>query len=186
MELNKIQDWNRTTDAIYKNVMLYVIAGVAAAIFGMIPLLGWLAKACNLAVVAGYVAFYIRLKDLQLIAEPNDAPAIQKLCLGVLLYIVALAVKEIPVAGWIISPIVMIVSFVFMLLGYNALRQSATFPGKEGMKLLFIAAILGVVASVFALIPLVGTIIAGILGIVNFVLFLLGWKKVAEPITATE
>lgn len=184
MEINKIQEWNRTTEAIYKNVLLFVIGGIAAAVFGMIPLLGWLGKACNLAVVAGYIAFYLRLKDLQLLADPNDAPAIQKLCLGVLLYIVGLAVKEIPVAGWIISPIVMIVSFVFMLLGYNALKKSETFPGKDGMKLLFIAAILGVVASVFALIPLIGTVIAGILGIVNFILFLLGWKKVATPVTA--
>ena len=42
MEINKLQDWNRTTEAIYKNVMLFTIAGIAAAIFGMIPLMGWM------------------------------------------------------------------------------------------------------------------------------------------------
>ena len=35
METSKIQIWNRTTEAIYKNVMLFAIAGMAAAFFNM-------------------------------------------------------------------------------------------------------------------------------------------------------
>ena len=183
MEANKIQDWNRTTEAIYKNVMLLTIAGIAAAVFGMIPLLGWLSKICNICVVAGYIAFYIRLKDLELLADPNDAPGVNKLCIGVLLYILGIMLKEIPVAGWILCPICLIISFIFMLLGYSALKKSETFPGKDGMKLLFISSIIGLVAAVFGLIPLLGTVVAGILYIAVFVLVLLGWKKVATPVT---
>lgn len=182
MDANNLQNWNRTTEAIYKNVMLLSIAGICASLFGMIPLMGWLAKVCNFCVVAGYVAFYLRINDLKLMVDQNDADNMKKLSLGILLYILGIVLKEIPVAGWILGPIAFIVSFVFMLLAYNGLKKSTTFPGKEGMRLLFIAMIIGLVAGVFALIPLVGTIIAGILGIVEFVLILLGWKKVAEPI----
>lgn len=182
MEANKIQDWNRTTEAIYKNVMLYTIAGIAAAVFGMIPLMGWMSKIFNIVVIAGYVAFYLRLKDLELIADPNDAPAVKKLCIGVLLYILGIMLTEIPVAGWILGPICYLISFIFLLLGYSALKKSETFPGKDGMKLLFIASIIGLVAAVFGLIPLLGSVVAGILYIVVFVLVLLGWKKVATPV----
>ena len=184
MEINKLQDWNRTTEAIYKNVMLFTIAGIAAAIFGMIPLMGWMTKVCNIAVIAGYVAFYLRLKDMELLSEPNDAPAVKKICIGALLYILGLMLTEIPVVGWILGPIAYLISFIFMLLGYSALKKSETFPGKDGMKLLFIASIIGLVAAVFGLIPLLGTVVAGILYIVVFVLVLLGWKKVATPVTA--
>lgn len=179
--MEKTQDWNRTTEAIYKNVLLYSIAAIAAAVFGMIPLMGWLGKVFNFVVVAGYIAFYLRLKDLALLADPNDAPAVNKLCIGALLYILSLMVAEIPVAGWILSPICCLISFIFMLLGYSALKKSETFPGKDGMKLLFLASIIGLVAAVFGLIPLLGSVVAGILYIVVFVLVLLGWKKVAEP-----
>ena len=69
-----------------------------------------------------------------------------------------------------------------MLMGYNALKKSETFPGKEGMKLLFIAMIVGIVGAVLAIIPAIGAILGGICFIVEFVLVLLGWKKVAEPV----
>ena len=132
MEANKIQNWNRTTEAIYKNVMLFAIAGIVASVFGMIPGLGWLGRICNFCVVAGYIAFYLRLKDLLLLVDEADAGAVNKLCVGVLLYILGLMLKEIPVAGFILGPIAFIVGFVFMLLGYNALKKSETFPGRDG------------------------------------------------------
>ena len=182
MEANKIQNWNRTTEAIYKNVMLYSIASIGAALFGIIPLMGWLVDACNICVVAGFIAFYIRLKDMQELVDPADVDAAKKLCNGVLIYILSLMLKAIPAVGYILGPIGLIVAFIFMLLGYSALRKSETFPGKEGMKLLFIAMIIGIVGGVFAIIPLLGAVIAGLCFIAEFVLVLLGWKKVAEPV----
>lgn len=182
METNKIQGWNRTTEAIYKNVMLYAIAGIAASLFSIIPLMGWLANACNVLVVAGYIAFFLRIKDLSLMVEEADVDGMKKLSNGILLYILALMVKVIPVAGGILYAIAVIVSCVFMLLGYNALRKSETFPGKDGMKMLFIAMIIGIVGGVLAIIPVIGAILGGICFIVEFVFVLLGWKKVAEPV----
>ena len=184
MEANKIQDWNRTTEAIYKNVLLFSIAGIVASLFGMIPLMGWLAKPFNILVVAGYVAFYMRIKDLTLLSDPNDAAAMKKLTTGVLLYLLGIILGEVKLIGWILCPILFIIGFIFMLLAYSALKKSETFAGKAGMSMLFIAMIIGLVGAIFAIIPLVGTIIAGILYIVEFVFVLLGWKKVAEPVAA--
>ena len=83
--------------------------------------------------------------------------------------------------NWILGPIGVIVSCVFMLMGYNALKKSETFPNREGMKTLFIAKIVGIVGGVLSIIPII-SIIGGICYIVMFVLVLLGWKKVAEPV----
>ncbi|MBQ4205477.1 MAG: hypothetical protein II662_02335 [Bacteroidales bacterium] len=182
METSKIQVWNRTTEAIYKNVMLYTIAGMAAALFSIIPLMRWVSNVCNVLVVAGFIAFFIRLKDLVELVDEADKDAMKKLVTGVMVYIAALMLEQTPMlVNWILGPIGVIVSCVFMLLGYNALKKSETFPNREGMKTLFIAKIVGIVGGVLSIIPLIG-IIGGICYIVMFVLVLLGWKKVAEPI----
>lgn len=182
METSKIQLWNRTTEAIYKNVMLYSIAGIAAAVFNMV-FLGFLVDICNVLVVAGFIAYFIRLKDLGALAEEADALAIKKLINGVLLYILALMLSHIfdPIGG-ILSAIAIVASCVFMLLGYSALKKSATFPGAAGMNLLFISMIIGIVGGVLDIIPGIGVYLGGVCYIVEFVLVLLGWKKVAEPV----
>ncbi len=167
---------------IYKNVMILGIAGAVGALFNI--LIGWIGNICDLAVVAGFMGMYARLNDLIEKSNAEDAAALKKLQLGALLYIVGLGVRMIPVIGWIAGPIVLIVAFVFMLLGYMALKKSESFPYKAAMGLPFIAAILGVVAAVFKIIPVVGTTIGNILLIATFVLLLLGWKKTtAAPVT---
>ena len=183
MEAEKINKWNLTTEAIYKNVMLYSIAGMVAGLFSIIPLMGWLVNVCNICVAAGFIAFFIRLKDMQLLVDPADTQAAKYLCNGVLIHILSLMLRFIPAIGWILGPIAVIVSCVFMLMGYNGLKKSETFPGKDGMKLLFIAMIIGIVGGVLDIIPAIGDILGGICYIVEFVLVLLGWKKVATPVT---
>lgn len=160
---------------LYKNVMILGIAGAVGALFNI--LLGWLGNICDIAVVAGFMGMFLRLKDLAEKSEAEDAAALKKLQLGALLYIIGIGVRMIPVIGWIAGPIVLIVAFVFMVLGYMALKKSTTFPYKDAMGLPFIAAIIGVVAAVFKIIPVIGTTIGNILLIATFVLLLLGWKK---------
>ena len=144
---------------IYKNVMILGIAGAVGALFNI--LIGWIGSICDLAVVAGFMGMYARLNDLIEKSNAEDAAALKKLQLGALLYIVGLGVRMIPV-----------------------LKKSESFPYKAAMGLPFIAAILGVVAAVFKIIPVVGTTIGNILLIATFVLLLLGWKKTtAAPVT---
>ena len=160
---------------IYKNVMLLGIAGAIGALFNI--LLGWIGDICDIAVVAGFMGMYARLTDLAEKSNAEDAAALKKLQLGAMLYIIGIGARIIPVIGWIAGPIVLIVAFVFMLLGYMALKKSTTFPYKDAMGLPFIAAIIGIVAAVFKIIPVVGTTIGNILLIAVFILLLLGWKK---------
>ena len=169
---------------IYKNVMILGIAGAVGALFNI--LVGWIGNMCDLAVAAGFMGMIIRLKDLAEKSTEEDAAAIKKLQLGALLYIVGLGVRMIPVVGWIIGPIVLVVAFVFMLLGYMALKKSETFPYKEAMGLPFIAAILGVVAAVFKIIPVIGVTVGNIILIAVFVLLLLGWKKATGPVAEPQ
>ena len=161
---------------IYKNVMILGIAGAVGALFNIF--LGWIGDICDLAVVAGFMGMYLRLQDLAEKSTAEDAAAIKKLQLGALLYIVGIGVRMIPVVGWILGPITLVVAFVFMLLGYMALKKSESFPYKDAMGLPFIAAIIGIVAAIFKIIPVVGTTIGNILLIAVFVLLLVGWKKV--------
>ena len=87
----------------------------------------------------------------------------------------------IPAAGGILKGIDLIVAFIFMLLAYSGLKKSETFAGKDGAKLLFTAMILGAVGALLRIIPLIG-IIGSILLIIEFILTILGWKKIATPV----
>ena len=182
MEAEKLIKFNVVTTAIYKNVMLFAMAGLLAAIFGFIPMMGWVVNICNILLVAGFIAFLIRIKDMAIMLEAQDAESANKLCNGVLIYLLSIMLGFIPAAGWILEPIAVIVSCVFMLMGIAGLKKSSTFPGAPGMKILFIAMIVGIVGGVFGIIPVVGLIIARLCRIAFFIMMIIGWKKVAEPV----
>lgn len=164
---------------LYKNVLLLGIAGAVGALFNI--LVGFIGSICDVLIVAGFMGFCLRLKDLAENSNAEDAAGLKKLQLGALLYIAGVAVRLIPVVGWVLGPIVYIVAFVFMLLGYVGLKKSTTFPFKDAMGLPFVASIIGIVAAIFKIIPVVGTTIGNILLIVVFILILVGWKKVNAP-----
>ncbi len=182
MEAEKTVKFNVITTAIFKNVMLFAIAGLVAAVFGFIPLMRWVVNICNILVVAGFIAFLIRVKDMAMMLEAQDAESANKLCNGVLVYLLSYMLGYIPAAGWILEPIAVIVACVLMLMGIIGLKKSSTFPGAPGMKILFIAMIIGIVGGVFGIIPVFGIIIARICRIAFFIMMILGWKKVAEPV----
>ena len=181
MKPELIKSWNNNTALIYKDVLIYSIAGICASLFSIIPMMGWLEKLCNVLVIAGFAFFFVRIKNLAELSEGADAEALKKLTVGILCYFLGKMLTNIPAAGFVLGPIATIVGFVFMFLAYNALSKSATFPRPEGMKLLKIALIIGIVGGVFSIIPII-KIVGGILYIAEFVLILLGWKKVAVPV----
>ena len=181
MDSSKIQNWNCATTAVYRSVLLFAIAGAASSFFSIIPLLGWVANICDLCVIAGYTVFILKLKELSLLAEEQDVAALKKLILGVNLYFVGMMLAFIPAVGGILKGIDLIVAFIFMLLAYSALKKSETFAGKDGAKMLFTAMILGAVGALLRIIPLIG-IIGSILLIIEFILTIVGWKKIAAPV----
>ena len=180
MEAERLSNWNRTTGLIYKDVLIYAIAAACGAFFAIIPLCKWLSEMCYMASMIGFVAFYMRLKDLTVLADSADADALKKLSLGILLYVASVLLSKIPVAGIILDAIASIIAFLFMFLAYSAIKKSTTFPNAEGAKLLTTALILGMVGALLSVIPIVG-IVGKILLIVEFVLIIMGWKKIATP-----
>lgn len=191
------------TQGIYKAVLLYVFAGIASTLFGVIGMVTGLLGAvesgnledvvsfgfwdimdivASLAVVAGYILFYIGLNKWRGIADANDAPAINKLRIAALLTMIGSVVVFVPVAGAIIAFVLNIVAFILMLKGYSALKNSATLPegAREGARKLHTAMVLNIVAVLVCWIPVIGQIAAFVLEIIAFVKILNGWKAIAN------
>lgn len=194
--------WSTVTKSIYKAVLLYVWAGIAAAIFPIFAELGdvadmasgdvagamiwgiWdiLGLIASLAIVAGYVLFYIGLNKWRGVADAADAQAINKLRIAALLTMIAVLVAYIPGLGWIAAPILELVAVILMLMGYSALKKSTTVPegAAKGAGKLYKAQILTIVAVVVGWIPVLGWIAAPILDLVAFFMVLGGWKAIAN------
>jgi len=152
----------------------------AAGLFGSGGFLSVLKWICFVGLIGGYVLYLKGLGDFGNILGEADAAAVGKIRLGVILGIVAVVVGIIPVAGWIIGGILNIIAFIVMIMGFSALKGSATFPVKarSGASNLFMAMILNVVATVLGWIPLIGGVIGGIVGLIAFILIFVGWNNI--------
>lgn len=179
MDKKQIQLWDETTQKISKHVLLLAIAGMVASLFGMF--LGTIADMANVCVIVGYAFLAVRLETLMVLSDDADVASLQKVRLGILLFFLGVILRMIPVVGFVLGPLAWIAAYVFMLLGFSALKKSESFADNGGMSLLFIAAVLGIAGSVFVIIPLVGKILGNLLFLAMYILILMGWKKVALP-----
>lgn len=82
------------------------------------------------------------------------------------------------------TSIAALAGLVMYLMGLGRLRQSLDEAGTGGVSKLKIAVWLGIVGAVVGVIPLLGTIVAGILGIVAFIFEFLGYSALmkSEPL----
>ena len=139
-----------------------------------------------LCIIAGYVIFFLAVKDLKNITEGEDRNAFNKVYLSIIFDILAAVFGMIPGVRWL-GGILAIVSCVLLLMAYSSLKNSATIGqlspvAVAGFKQLFTAEVLVAAGIVIGWIPLVGGVVGGILKAVAWVLVLLGWKKVATPV----
>lgn len=212
MEKN-LQEWTQKTKAIWTGVLLYAIGGIVYGIisginagvstvsdvmsyasggtgggFGFGDFLEYLVLA---AIIIGYVMYILGLGNFATILGAKDAGSINKVRVSAIIIVVSYLWTLIGFWGWVAS-ILNIVAFVYALLGYIELKNSGTFPakGRKGASNLFLSMLLGVIASVIAIvfgwIPILGVIggiIAGILQIIAFVLIFVGWSQIksADP-----
>lgn len=187
--------WKSTTAQMYRGVLVYSLCGVASSIASPIVTAHAVSSFVNngstggssviltllgVAILVGYVLFFLGLKDFRTVVNPADAPAVGKVYTAVILNIIGYVLKLIPIIS-IIGGIINIVAFIIMLLGYSALKNSATFPerARKGASHLFVAMILSLVGTILAWIPLIG-IIGSICNLVAFILTILGWKAIAD------
>lgn len=134
----------------------------------------------QVGVLIGYYLFLKGLGEFRPMLELADSNSVNQIRNGVILGLIGVVAAFIPVIGWIAAIILNIIGFILMLLGYSALKSSATFPmlGRNGASRLFIAMILVLVGVILSLIPIVGGFIAMVLNIVAFFLTLSGWASI--------
>ena len=197
-----IRIWNKETRQAYVGTLLYSLLGILAAILAPIAGVSALASFASgssgggftaillilveLCIIAGYVIFFLAVKDLKNITEGEDRNAFNKVYLSIIFDILAAVFGMIPGVRWL-GGILAIVSCVLLLMAYSSLKNSATIGqlspvAVAGFKQLFTAEVLVAAGIVIGWIPLVGGVVGGILKAVAWVLVLLGWKKVATPV----
>lgn len=161
--------------------MFIGITGIVFSVFKIIPSLlapvSWYATIAAMILILGEGFAFLTLDRMH--KESKD-DTFKKFKLAVIFAFCALVCANIPFAGGYIAAIMVIVASVFLLLGAKVLKaEEAT----KNAKLLFIAAILGIVAGaleIIGAIPLVGFIfnlLGRLMDVAVFVLILVGVKK---------
>lgn len=142
--------------------------------------------AASLTAIFGLILFFIGLQKLREGVDETGKGAVKMLVISAILGIVGLVFDIIPLLG-LIASLIFIVAFVFELIGFIRLKNSASIgeAGKSGVSLLVIAMILAIVQSVLGILPVVGGIIGSIIGIAAIILVFFGWIKIQEGIIDT-
>jgi hypothetical protein len=205
--MTKNENWSKATTVVFNGILLYSIAGVLHSIISPIASLisgaGAMASAMggdggagtggltvfmyllSAGIIGGYVLFLIGLTGFAKILDGSDSAAVGKIRTGVILGLVAIVTGFIPLAGGIIGGIINIVAFIMMMIAYSALKKSQTFPqaARRGAGTLFTSQILLIIGAALGLIPFIGAIFDGILGIIAFIMVLVGWSTIrkAQP-----
>lgn len=179
--------WKSTTKQIYTGVLLYSLCGMVSGLVAILALLGgdfWgvLSVIVSIAVIVGYIMYFLGLRNFKNVVKEPDAPVVNKLYTAVILVIIGYIIGFIPIAGAIMQGILSLIAFIMMMVAYSKLKKSPTFPelARKGASMLFTAMLLALIGSIFGIIPIVGAVIAGILNIISFIMVLLGWKKIAD------
>ncbi|MCD4772906.1 MAG: hypothetical protein K8R41_05930 [Bacteroidales bacterium] len=161
----------------------FILVGMLLQIFNGIGG-GW---STNFIAIFGLILFLIGLNKLKSGLDPAGQSAVQMLFIGVILGLVGTFFDLIPLMGWL-AIIFYIVSFVFELIGFIKLKESATIGeiGKSGAGLLLISMILLLVAGIFWFIPLIGGIFVSILSLAALYLAFTGWLKIQAGIIGED
>lgn len=208
--------WKKTVGTLISSIWLYTLAGIAASITGVVNaflnpsgMMGMIMNMMNgdnpqpismgdivektfsLLVLVGYYLFFRSLtRFMRLQGAAHDREDIARVRTGYILMVIALFTGFIPMIGGLISFILIIVSYSKMLSGYSGLKRSETFPpeAREGASMLFSCTIWILVGCVVGIIPLIGSVIEGIILLVTFFMILDGWARIknAAPNLAPE
>ncbi|MCL2683180.1 MAG: hypothetical protein FWE63_06855 [Bacteroidales bacterium] len=140
-----------------------------------------------IGIIYGYYMYMKGLQDFSTILEPADSQAILKVRTAAMLILIgfgiALLFSWIPFAGWFgrwVAFFFYIIAYIFMIMGFSSLKSSSTFNhiAKKGAEMLFVAAILLLVAVVVNIIPFIGGILNIIVSIVAYIMVFIGWAKI--------
>ncbi len=199
--------WSKTTGGLYTAVLVQTISGAAANLFLIISAIMIMSNPFSYALGGGYqtmsiltliagigslvgfILFFMNIAALKGLVDPQDAPAVSYIHTAMILTIINAVLSIIGTFVPFLSIIVLILSIValvFQLMGYSALKNSATFPtaAREGAGKIFNAIIIsligGFVAGIFILLVPVISIIAYAAVIYAWILQLQGWALIAK------
>ena len=190
--------WKTVTGNLYKGVQIQIWCNIAAAVFAFIGVLSaigdmasgdifgaivwdvwdYLGLIASIGALYGFWVFFSNIKPWQAIVAGEDAKAIGNIYTATLLQMIAIVLGFIPFLG-LVGGILNIIAWFMLLMAYSSLKNSNTFPAKEGAGKIFTAMILSLVGAIIAWIPFIG-FIGRILAIVALVMTLNGWKAIAN------
>ncbi|MBQ9185176.1 MAG: hypothetical protein IJ151_04825 [Bacteroidales bacterium] len=198
-----VQLYNKTTKTIFLAVLVLAIASIIQPLTnllggfqssvnevsgafgggssgGFYVVLQWI---FNIVVLGSTCLFVWGLFNLKSIVDGPEAQG------AVNLVFIAAAVNFLAellglFLGGILLGLIGIAVAVLYIIGYSKMKVAPTLPepAKQGANLLFVGAILQVVAAVIGLIPVIGGILGFLICIAVFVLYIIGWKKVSTPV----
>ncbi|MBQ2067863.1 MAG: hypothetical protein II457_02960 [Paludibacteraceae bacterium] len=166
---------------IKPTALLVGIAGIVFSVFKMVPLDLGIATIAAMALIVGLVYAFNLFDKFAKAAKEEEAKAFKQLKLAAILYFSALAVDNLFFVGGCFAAICVVVASVFLLLAAKQLKADC-----PAFKLIFIAAIIGIVAGVFELIgviPVIGivfNVIGRLADVAVFVLILITGIKLAQ------
>lgn len=162
--------------------MLFAIAGIVFSVFKMIPSflssVSWYATLAAMFLIVGLVYAFNLFDKFAKAVKEDEVKAFKQFKLAAILFFSALAVANLPFIGGYFAAICVIVAAVFMMLAAKALKAN-----QPEFKLIFIAAIIGIVAGIFELIgaiPVIGivfNVIGRLADVAVFVLILIAGIK---------
>ena len=153
-----------------------LLVGISGAVFALFSIfsfnlfggISWYQTVAALFLIAGYAFAF------QLFGRLGEEKPAKQLKLATLLAFCAMACINLPVVGKYFAGILCIVAAVFLLLAAKALKEE--FPA---FKLLFIGAILEIVAAVLVMLPVI-SIVGRIIEIAFWVLVIVAGVKLAK------
>ena len=191
-----LQIWKSETQKIFWSI---IALGIIVLLAFLMPLVDPVAAAKGAVgysmpwytilfsiIVAGVYGFmFWSANQIASILKEADAKCFKFIAYAFCVQAVASLLGLIPSAGGIISTLCAIGACVLLILAYKDLKESASMPelARGAANLLFIGAILALVANVLSFIPKAGPIIGFIIMIAVFVLEIIGWARFmkAEP-----
>ena len=193
-----LQIWKAETQKIFWSIIALVIIGCLFALMpwvvasssleGLVAVASstpWYNYVFPILMACVYVFMYFSATKIASILKAEDAKSFKFISYSFCVYAFADLMTLIPSAGPIIGPLCSLCAIAFFIMAFKSLKESATMPElvRSGANILFIGYILAAVAVVLSFIPTAGPIMAGIIGLVVFVLEIIGWVRFmkAEP-----
>ena len=160
-----------------------MVAGISGAIFALFSIfsinlfggINWYQTLAAMFLIVGYVFAF------QAFGRMGAEKPAKQLKLAALLAFCAMACINLPVVGKYFAGILCIVAAVFFMLAAKALKMDEALPeaARAAFKLIFIAAILEIVAAVLVMLPLI-SIVGRIIEIAFWVLVIVAAVKIGK------